>query len=324
MVVKVSVIIVNYNGLPYIDACISSILNQDLANYEVIFVDNGSTDGSFEYAKQKFPKLIFVSPGTNTGYAGGINAALPFCSGEYIAPINMDTEVSQDWLSPLTSFMDKNPRVGAVNPKILLYDQQDKYNSKGLDVHMSGIGFCRKLLRKDNHSTLPEKVTGITGCSYMIRRNILEKMGGAPQECFMYYDDVTISWLVTLMDYELFCVPEAMIYHKYNLTMNPFKYYLLEKGRHELLLTTLKPSTLILFSPIFLAVEALLFCYGIAKGWVFFHSKMRAYGAIWISRKEIGQRRLRYFPLKKITDFTLMKRLRWNMSWGQLLQILAG
>jgi GT2 family glycosyltransferase len=316
MVAKVSVVIVNYNGLHYIDACISSILNQKFTNYEVIFVDNASTDSSLQYSKQKFPNLIFVNPGSNTGYAGGINAALPFCSGEYIAPINMDTEVAQDWLSPMVDFMDKNPEVGAVNP--------DRYNSKGLDVHLTGIGFCRKLLRKDNHSKTPEKVTGITGCSYMIRRNILDRMGGVPQECYMYYDDVTISWLVTLMDYELYCIPEAVVYHKYALAMNPFKYYLLEKGRHELLLTTLKLSTLILFSPLFLAVEVLLFCYGVVKGWVFFHSKMRAYGAIWICRKEIKQRRLRYFQLKKISDFALMKRLRWNMSWGQLLQIIAG
>ena len=92
---KVSVITVNYNGMPYIDSCISSVLKQTYSNFEVILVDNNSTDGSLSYARTKFPDLIFVVNHRNLGYAGGINSGLAQATGEYIAPLNIDTEVEK-------------------------------------------------------------------------------------------------------------------------------------------------------------------------------------------------------------------------------------
>ena len=78
---KVSIIIVNYNGMAYLDACLSSVLNQGYQDYEVILVNNASTDGSLEYVRQKYPGLIFVENKENSGYAGGINAGLVIANG---------------------------------------------------------------------------------------------------------------------------------------------------------------------------------------------------------------------------------------------------
>jgi hypothetical protein len=320
---KVSVIIVNYNGMPHIDGCVSSILKQNYSNFEVIFVDNASTDGSLEYAREAFSELIFVTNDSNLGYVGGIYSGLKRASGEYIAPINMDTEVTPNWLSSMVKYMDVNPRVGAVNPKILLYDDRNTLNSKGLDVHITGLGFARGLMRKDDGSVNPEKVSGVNGCSYMIRRELLERMGGAPEDCFMYYDDVVISWLIKMMGYETYCIPEAVVFHKYGLAMNQTKFYYLETYRHSLIFTSLQTRTLLLLSPIFLVIEAMILSYALIKGWAFFRTKLRAYKTTWQNRDAIRKKKEKYASLRKLSDRSLLIGMRWNLPWEQLIRLLG-
>ncbi len=267
MSVKVSVVVVNYNGLQYLDACLNSILKQDFRNYEVIFVDNASTDSSLEYARRHFPSLVFVANNLNSGYAGGINSGLAVAKGEYIAPINMDTEVTPGWLSAMVDFMDTRPQAGAVCPKVLIIDRRDKVNCNGLNIHVSGLGFCRMLHRPDVPAADSHRVSGISGCSYLIKKDLFKRMGGAPEFCFMYNDDVVISWLLTMMGYEMYCLPRSVIYHRYRLSMTPEKFFHLEKNRIYLIFSTLEWYTLLLISPLLLAIEIMVLAYCFIKGW---------------------------------------------------------
>ena len=321
MVKKVSVILVNYNGMLHLDTCIPSILNQTYQNFEIIFVDNDSGDGSLEYARRKFPRLVFVANNKNLGYAGGINAGLVHATGEYIAPLNIDTEVSPNWPSVMARFLDENPRAGVVTPKILLFDDRSKINTMGSNIHVTGLGFCRGLNKPDDNLTSPQRVPGVSGCSYLIRREILEKMGGAPEESFMANDDVVVSWLVNLMDYEIYCLPEAVVYHKYTLKMSPEKFFQLEKNRHLLLLYSLKPLTFVVLSPVFAFTEFLILVYSLLKGRRYIQAKFKAWGAVWENRKYIRERKTQVQKLRRISDFQLLKKMRWNLEWNQLLRI---
>jgi len=318
---KATVIIVNYNGISHLDDCISSVLKQSYTNFEVIFVDNHSSDGSLEYARSKFPNLTFVVTDENLGYAGGINRGLAHATGEYIAPLNIDTEVTPNWLGSMVAFLDENLQAGAVTPKVLLFDDRTKINAQGLNIHITGLGFCRNLGKKDDSSVVPEKVPGVSGCSYLIRRQLLEQMGGAPAWCFMGNDDVIVSWLLRLMGYEIYCLPESIAYHKYNLKMSPEKLFRLEKNRQILLLSTLKPLTLLACLPIFLAVELLIIIYALAKGRSYIKAKLGALASLWRERRHVKQRRREYQLLRKISDFALFRRLKWNLEWAQLLHI---
>ena len=318
MAKKASVILVNYNGMPHVDACISSVLKQSPADFEVIFVDNNSTDTSLEYARSKFPSLTFVANDKNLGYAGGINSGLAHATGEYIAPLNIDTEVAPNWLNAMVAFLDKNPQAGAVTPKILLFDKRTRINALGLNIHISGLGFCRGLGKEDNNSAAPENVPGVSGCSYLIRRQPFEQMGGAPGWCFMGNDDVIVSWLLRFMGYEIYFLPESIVFHKYSLKMNPEKLSRLEKNRHILLLSTLKPLTLLACLPVLLTIELMISVYSLAKGPSYIRAKFAALGSLWRERSDIKQRRDQYQPLRKISDFALFRQLSWNLAWDQL------
>jgi GT2 family glycosyltransferase len=268
-----------------------------------------------------FPQLVFVANRQNLGYAGGINAGLAHAKGEYIAPLNMDTEVSPNLLDVMAKFLDDNPNTGAVTPKILLFHDRSRINTMGSNIHVTGLGFCRGLNKLDNNSTVPQKVSGVSGCSYLIRREILEKMGGAPEESFMGNDDVIMSWLLNLMGYDIYCLPEAAIYHKYVLKMNPEKFFQLEKSRHILLLYSLEPLTFVMLSPIFLFTESLIFGYSLLKGRRYIQAKFKAWEAVWQNRTYIRKRREQVKKMRRISDFQLLKRLRWNLEWDQLLHI---
>jgi len=309
--------------MPHVDACVSSILNQRYPSFEIIFVDNNSSDESLEYVRSKFPNLIFVANDKNLGYAGGINAGLAYATGEYIAPLNIDTEVAPNWLSAMAKFLDENPRVGAVTPKILLFDDRTKINALGLNIHITGLGFCRGLGKEDDNSVIPERVPGVSGCSYLIKREILEQMGGAPEQCFMGNDDVILSWLINLMGYEIYCVPGAVVYHKYKLRMNPEKLYSLEKNRQALLLYSLKPLTFVACSLLFATIELLIISYCLLHGKAYLKAKFSALWSLGKDRKYIRKRRVQVRKIRKISDFRLFKSLRLTLEWRQLFHTLG-
>ena len=319
---KVSVILVNYNGMPHIDVCISSILSQSHTNFEIIFVDNNSSDGSLEYARVKFPHLIFVANDTNVGYPGGINSGLANATGEYIAPLNIDTEVATNWLNAMTDFLDAHLDVGAVMPKILLFYDRNRINTVGSNIHITGLSFCRGLNEIDDKSSSPYRVPGVSGCSYLVRREILERLGGVPEESSMGNDDVMLSWLVNLMGWEIYCIPGAVVYHKYKMKMNPEKLFQLEKGRQTLLLYSLKPLTVAACFPIFAITEFLIWGYCLLKGRRYIGAKFRVMRELNRDRKYIKQRRVQVQKLRRISDFQLFKKLKWNLEWRQLFHTL--
>ncbi len=315
---KVSVLLVNYNGMPHLDTCISSVLKQTYPNFEVIFVDNNSEDGSLDYARSKFPNLKFVANNDNLGYAGGINAGLAHAAGDYIAPLNIDTEVAANWLSTMVAFLEENPEAGAVTPKILLYNDRTRINALGLNIHISGLGFCRGLGKQDRNSFTAEKVPGVSGCSYLIRRQLLEQMGGAPDWCFMGNDDVIVSWLLRLMGYEIYCLPESIVFHKYSLKMDSEKLFRLEKNRQILLLSTLKPMTLLICLPLFLVIELMIVAYSCFKGPSYAKAKLAASCALLRELGQVKQRRRQYQSLRKLSDLALLRKLSWHLAWSQL------
>jgi GT2 family glycosyltransferase len=318
---RVSIIIVSYNSQEHIDACLSTVLGQTYPDYEVILSDNDSTDNSMEYVRTRYPRVKIIENNANLGYANGINAALPHATGTLIAPLNIDTEVVPDWLAVMVRFLLVHPEVGAVTPKILLFDDRKRINTMGHHNHISGLTFCRRLNQLDDSSTVPEKVSGLSGCSYLIRRETLDRMGGEPADSFMSNDDVIVSWLIHLMGYEIYCLPEAVVYHKYRLKMNPDKLYRLEKDRQKLVLSIFNLFTIVLLSPVLLAVEIMIFVYCVLKGRTYFRAKCASLASFFREKPLVNERRLKYRSLRQVSDWSLVRKLKWGLAWRQLFSI---
>ena len=321
--IKVSVIIVNYNGMPYLDACLRSILAQNPPDFEVILVDNKSSDGSLKFARRMFPDLLIVANEKNLGYTGGINSGIAQAKGKYLAPLNVDTEVEKNWLSAMVEFMDANPDAGAATPNSLLYEDRSKVGVQGLNIHVTGLGFVRGLNRQNSESPgEPFQVAGVSGCSFMIRREIVERMGGLNEDNFMYYDDVDLSWVVNLMGYKIYCVPQSVVYHEYKLKMTPQKMFWLERGRSNALLCYMRPLTLVALLPLLMITEGLIIGYCLIRGPGYVWAKLRAWFSVARNMISLLKRRGQVQRLRMISDFQLLRRFRLNYEWGQALHIL--
>lgn len=164
---KISIILVNYNGKRYIDALFESLCNieHDEFDFEVVFVDNNSSDDSVEYLRSKnYPlDLKIVESKENLGFAGGNNLGVKHASGEYIVLLNNDTKVDKKWLSSLYAFMQKNPDVAMVNSKLLFFydfltitfETKDKILLEK-NIKINGVEyqidnkFCKNLLYQEN------------------------------------------------------------------------------------------------------------------------------------------------------------------------------
>ena len=320
--VKVSVIVVNFNGMPYIETCISSLLKQSYQDFEIILVDNGSTDGSLEYAKNRFPELVIVANKSNLGYLGGIISGIDIAKGEYISPINYDTEVASNWLTPMVEFLMDNPKVGAVTPKILLYQARDRINALGLKVHITGLGWVRGLYdREDKFPDQPVRVASVSGCSYVVRRDVFQQIEGLIDHQFMYYDDVELSWLINLLGYEIYCVPKSVMYHRYELKMNPEKFQWLEYNRLSLLIRCLSRSSFIIILPFLGLTELMIAGYCLIRGKKYISSKFRSATMIIKSFKQLMEKRQGIQRLRKISDLRFFRILQFNYEWKQLLGI---
>ena len=319
----VSVIVVNFNGMPYIESCLRSILKQDFAHFEVILVDNKSSDGSLEYVRRMFPDLLVVANEKNLGYTRAINSGISHAKGKYIAPLNVDTEVAKNWLSAMVEFMDANPDAGAVTPNSLLYKDRSKVGVQRLNIHITGLGFVRGLNRQNSESPgEPFQVAGVSGCSFIIRREIVERMGGLNEDNFMYYDDVDLSWVVNLMGCKIYCVLQSVVYHEYELKMTPQKMFWLEHGRSNALLCYMKPLTLVALLPLLMITEALIMGYCVIRGPKYIWAKLKAWLLVARDMRSLLRRRGQVQRLRKLSDFQLIKRFKLNYEWGQVFHIL--
>ena len=127
----VSIIIPHWNGIDVLSECIDSLNNTEYSNFEIIVVDNASSDDSVEWIKNNHPKINIVENDQNYGYAGGCNRGIKISKGDYIVFLNNDTIHEKDWLNNLVSFMDSHSDCAAVQPKILNYYERDRFDYAG-------------------------------------------------------------------------------------------------------------------------------------------------------------------------------------------------
>ena len=129
---KLSIIIPHHNGEDLLHNCLESLLNNiSIQDFEIIVVDNGSTDDSAEKAKENFPSINLLKSEKNLGYSGGCNLGAKDSKGEYIIFLNNDTFHAKNWIEELIKFLDKNPQAGAAQPKILNAINKDKFDYAG-------------------------------------------------------------------------------------------------------------------------------------------------------------------------------------------------
>lgn len=221
---KVSVIIPNWNGKHLLKACLRSLREQSYKDFEVLVVDNGSTDHSSQYIKKNFPEVKVVELRGNGGFAHGANMGIKICTGNYMVLVNNDTKLDRNCLEFLAKAADAHPEVGMVAAKML-----NLYNPKIIDSagsyidsvgHVNNIGLGEKDGTKFKKSGYVFLVTGGGG---LFKREVFEKIGFLDEAYFAYYEDVDLCFRAQLAGFKGWYEPNAVIYHihKASFSKNP-------------------------------------------------------------------------------------------------------
>lgn len=266
----VSVIIVNYNGLGLLEDCLGSLRGQTFRDFEVILVDNASTDGSLAFVRENYPEVMILRNRENLGYGKGNNAGIMTSKGQYLCLLNNDTKADPNWLLRLVEASSKGDRnVGMYASKILNYDHPEVIDNTGLVMYRDGIARGRGRLEKDiGQFGSNEEVFFPSGCAGFYKKEMLDEIGLFDEDFFLYLDDVDIGLRARMSGWKCIYVPDAVVYHKYSATTDPYsplKAYLVERNRIWIVIKYF-PLGMAMASPFYSLARYLLQAYGIVTG----------------------------------------------------------
>jgi GT2 family glycosyltransferase len=264
------VVIVNWNGRHLLGECLGSLLAQQVADLEIILVDNGSQDGSAEYVREQYRTVRVISLPENRGFAGGNNAGIRIATGKYIALLNNDTRADPAWLISLLKEAEAGPpEVGMWASKILSSERPDIIDNVGILLYADGLGRGKGRLETDRGQyDRGGEAFFPSGCAALYRREMLDEIGLFDEEFFAYADDVDLGLRARLAGWQCLSVPSAKVYHRYSASSSahsPFKAFLVERNRIWVLLKYY-PMELVLISPFGTIARLLVHLYGALTG----------------------------------------------------------
>ena len=232
---KVSIIVLNWNGKQYLETCLSSMEKQTCKSIEIILVDNGSSDGSIEFVRNRFPGVVILRHDTNLGFAEGVNSGIRISKGEFIATINNDAEADENWIKNLVLVMESDPGIGCCATKMLRYYERKIIDSAGIVVYQNGNAYDRGAQDIDiGQYDYKEEIFGACAGAALYRRKMLDEIGLFDKDYFAYLEDVDISFRMHLFGWKCIFVPDAMVYHIHSATSkqaSPFKLFYLERNK---------------------------------------------------------------------------------------------
>jgi len=186
----VSIIILNYNAGELLMNCVESVFQTEYSNFEVIVVDNISSDNSHKKCKEKFEKIQLIENSKNFGYCEGNNIGIRKAKGEFIVILNPDTIVESNWLDEFFVAHSKYGD-GLYQPKILSLYEKEVLQSTGNMIHLFGFGFARdKGVKDKNQFKEIEKIGYASGTCLFTSSKVLDKIGLLDPFLFLYHDDL--------------------------------------------------------------------------------------------------------------------------------------
>ena len=214
-----SIIIPHFNGRQHLDDCLCSLRRQTFTDFEVLLVDNGSTDGSQTYVRQHFPEVQLLELEQNRGFTGACNAGWRASQGDFVILLNNDTEADAHWLGEIVAAFGRNPEAGIIASKLLLFDRRDHFHAAGDFYRRDGIPGNRGVWQQDvGQYEREEEVFSACGAAAAYRRQMLDEIGFLDDDFFFSCEDVDVAWRAHLAGWRVLYVPTAVVYHKLKAT----------------------------------------------------------------------------------------------------------
>lgn len=214
---KVTIIILNWNGSTDTIECLESLRHITYPNYEILLVDNGSTDGSVERLKNLYPKIEIIVNGKNLGFAEGNNIAIKraICKGtDYILLLNNDTVVESEFLGKLVLAAETNQKIGIVGPTVYHYNDPKEIQSNGGKINWYKGTVTNRTKIENDKIFNSRKVDFIMGCALLAKGKLFNEIGYLNKNYFAYWEET--DWCVRAQraNYDIMYIPKSKIWHK--------------------------------------------------------------------------------------------------------------
>lgn len=212
---KITVVIPNYNGIRFLKECLDSVLAQaaDTPEYQVLVVDNGSTDGSLELLRKRYPQVQVEALPENTGFCHAVNVGLRFSSSPYVILLNNDTKVKSEFIKNLCYAIENRPEAFAVSAKMLMWDNPELLDDAGDRYCAFGWAYARgKGKPAEQYSVACEIFAACAGAA-IYRKSIFEEIGYFDEEHFAYMEDLDMGYRARIYGYRSYYEPGAEVIH---------------------------------------------------------------------------------------------------------------
>jgi GT2 family glycosyltransferase len=233
-----SVIIPNFNGSHLLPTCLDSLRRQTFSDFEVVVVDNASTDGSQDLLTSAYPEVKVIGLPCNLIFAGAVNEGIRRTASPMVVLLNNDTEADERWLQELALAFQQRQEYSWFACKMLLFDRRNIVNSAGDFYGTDGVPGNRGAWEEDTGQyDQPEEVFGACGGAAVYRRSLFADIGLFDEELVAYLEDVDLNFRARLAGHRCYYVPTARVYHRQSATGGgPLASYLC--GRNFILVAT--------------------------------------------------------------------------------------
>ena len=208
---KVTVIIPNYNGLKFMEPCMAALKGQTSQEFDVLVVDNGSTDGSAEWLKEHQIPGIFLKE--NTGFSGAVNAGIRASRTPYVILLNNDTEAEPDYIEELVKAIEQSPRIFSVSPRMIQMHRRERMDDGGDMYSIMGWAYQRGVGQEIERYERPCHIFSACAGAAIYRREIFEEIGYFDEMHFAYLEDIDVGYRAKIAGYYNRYCPSAIVYH---------------------------------------------------------------------------------------------------------------
>ncbi|MCG2793171.1 MAG: glycosyltransferase family 2 protein [Weeksellaceae bacterium] len=299
----IAIAILNWNGKNWLEKFLPSVL-RNCSDAQICVIDNASTDDSLALLQNNFPQITIVQNESNCGFAAGYNLGLKAISADIYCLLNSDVEVTENWISPVIRLFSNDPNIAAIQPKILDYNQKNKFEFAGAGGGMIdnlGYPYCRgrvfENIELDNGQYDDEtEIFWASGCSLFIRSEDFWKMNGFDERFFAHQEEIDLCWRLKNEGRKIYYCGKSAVYHVGGGTLkkeNPEKTYLNFRNNLSMMLKNLPPSKVffILFFRLHLDGYA-AFYLAYKNGWKYLWAVLRAHvGFYWQLPKSVQLRK---------------------------------
>ena len=230
----VSIVIVSWNGREHLDACLAAVAAQRSVSAETILVDNGSTDGTVQHVRTRYPWVRLVPLAENRGFAAGTNAGVRESHGRYVALLNNDTVPDPEWLRALLDSVDKSGPFVLVTSLIVYMHDPQRIDSAGDGLLRAGGAFKRHHGERVDAAMEPVEVFGICGAASLMPRRVFDELRGFDEDFFASHEDVDLSYRARLLGYRCRYVPGAVVLHRGSATIGRASAFAVFHGQRNL------------------------------------------------------------------------------------------